>query len=135
MLLVAQRVVSPKGQRGTNAFVYRHGGYEWEHPPEPETLSGSLVQSRITVPPPGNRVVAYLDILVPDDWSIATIDAVIASFRSSRSPRLPAHHVDGRALLRFDLDRRLLAVWRGELEALYAAARELALYSGELRPV
>lgn len=70
MLLVAQRVISPHtGNRGVNLYKYAHGRTWTQVPPglHPDHNHGQLVWSDQQLPPPGNRIVSYLDVVVPDD--------------------------------------------------------------------
>lgn len=133
MLLVAQRVVSTSGKAGTNAFVYRHGNYTGAEPPDPDDFEGILVGSIVELPPGGNNVSSYLDVVVPDEWSIERIDHLVEEVRSTSTMRLPCRIVRGPALVRFGLSERLASIWRGELRALYQAARRAGLDSGEVR--
>ncbi|OGQ23935.1 MAG: hypothetical protein A2138_19440 [Deltaproteobacteria bacterium RBG_16_71_12] len=133
MLLVAQRVLSPTGARGTNAFVYLHGNYVWDDPPSPGLIGGELIRSHVEVAPPGNRVASYLDVLAPDEWTLTQVDAVIAQVCAGRG-ELPGVVQRGAALVRFDIDRAAAGAWRSEVQALYAVARATALASSEIRP-
>ncbi len=70
MLLVAQRVLAPHtGRHGVNLYKYAHDLTWTKVPPElhPDRNHGRLVWSDLQLPPPGNRIVSYLDIVVPDD--------------------------------------------------------------------
>jgi hypothetical protein len=71
MLLTAQRVISPHLRaRGVNVFQYLHGPNSWERVPNnflPEANPGELVAQWIQVPPGGNRVVSFLDVVAPDE--------------------------------------------------------------------
>lgn len=72
MYVSAQRVMSPMtGQRGVNIFVYSHGCV-WDGPVPvellPEVNPGALVWRDIQLPPPGNRILSYLDVVAPDDF-------------------------------------------------------------------
>lgn len=132
MLLVTQRVVSASGQQGTNAFLYRHGAVLWTEPQSPDILPRTLVRSHVEVTPAGNRVLSYLDICVPDDWTVATIDKLVQAALAAKAT-LPDVFTQGVALVRFDLDRALATVWRSEVSDLYRVVHDLALYSGEVR--
>jgi hypothetical protein len=67
MYLTAQRVTSPSGEDAINGFLYDHGAVAWEEPPEPiGGAIGQLARTFIMVPPGGNKVLSYIDIVAPD---------------------------------------------------------------------
>jgi hypothetical protein len=71
VLLTAQRVVSPASRRhGVNVYQYMHE-YEWTGrvPDEflPHNNTGVLMRKWEQLPGGGNRVVSYLDLVVPND--------------------------------------------------------------------
>lgn len=68
MYATAHRVRNQQGQEGINAFVHKHGNIPW---PEmawqmPEQQPGTIVQEKIDIPPGGNDVLAFLDVIAPD---------------------------------------------------------------------
>lgn len=76
MLLSAQRVRSPDGRIGVNAFRFKHGasisGIDWTSmkPHEFErlfSLPATLDAEIIEVAPGGNEVLAFIDVAGPDD--------------------------------------------------------------------
>lgn len=80
MYATAHRVVNPKGEEGVNAFLHRHGpDFPW--PEEawnlPETQPGDQVWEQVSLPPGGNRVRSYLDLLCPDDTRPAEVDVAL----------------------------------------------------------
>ncbi len=80
MYAAAHRVVHRDGRTGINAFLHHHGPqFSWPAAPWtlPETNPGDLVRERIEVPPGGNRVLSYLDVLAPDDATPAEIDVAL----------------------------------------------------------
>jgi hypothetical protein len=90
MRLTAQRVASPEGKEGINAFCYLHGPQTWLDEPPADVINnpGHLAHSHVEVLPPGNRVRSYLDVLAPDHVpsdKIArdVIDAVALLFNRS----------------------------------------------------
>jgi hypothetical protein len=128
MYLTAQRVVSPSGTEGINAFAYGHGPYSWRGAPPftPEQNPGTLFEASVEpqVPPPGNSVRSYLDVLTPDDTPRKTIERAFEHLVSGTPPGpLPATAVMGPCWFRFSMEEKLAAAgWRGELRALFARA-------------
>jgi hypothetical protein len=124
MYVTAHRVVSPStGAEGVNAFHYIHGGYVWEGapPPEfhPETNPGTLFNDAVEVPPPGNRVRSYLDVVAPDDTPAGEIERAVAEATAREVPsRFPATWTTGRLWVRLGLEGALVPVWRQELRLL-----------------
>jgi hypothetical protein len=74
MYVAAQRVCSPGGALGINAFVFLHGegeiaGVSWSCPDVDviaEQHPGTLVVQRVEQPSGGNEVLSYLDVAAPD---------------------------------------------------------------------
>jgi len=72
--VVAQRVLSPGGRSGVNAFLFFHGdvdipGVSWNDPDVDIIANahpGTLALQRVEQPSGGNVVVSYLDIVAPD---------------------------------------------------------------------
>ena len=129
MYLTAQRVVSPSCLEGLNAFFYTHGAQTWSGLPPPDMPDkdpGTLVQELITVPPPGNHVRSYLDIVAPDETPSAEIRQSLVTFlsRVQREP-LPWVGVVGRCFFRNGLDKALATRWRPEIAQLYQVASGL----------
>lgn len=129
MYLTAQRVIAHGGQEGINAFHYKHGAQSWSGLPPPgipDQDPGVLAGERIAVPPPGNRVRGYLDIVAPDDTPAGEIRQSLVMFlsRVQRAP-LPWEGVVGRCLFRVGLEQALAGQWRRELAQLYRALSEL----------
>ena len=121
MRLAAQRVVSPGGQEGINAFYYLHGPYTWlDEPPAQITNNpGELVNERIVVSPPGNHVRSYLEILAADHTPSRRIARdVLDAVNLLESRPLPLNVRHGDTTFDFNAELRLAAAWRGELEAL-----------------
>lgn len=127
MYLVAQRVSSSAGQEGINAFFYTHGPCVWVGDPPPAVLPennpGELVTQRLTVPPPGNRVRSYLDLVAPDERTDAWLVGVLRHLaQNAEMHRLPWNIAHDGCLCRFHLERALLPRWREELAHLLQAA-------------
>ncbi len=132
MYLTAQRVVTPIGQQtGINVFLYSHPNRAWRIPPNdiPDKDHGKLVNKKIDVQPPGNRVQSYIDIVAPDetkDYEIVRRLLVVLR-RLERQP-LPWEAVEAPCLFRLWMEPELAKTWLREVSALATAA--LALLSG-----
>lgn len=131
MYLSAQRVRSSGGAEGVNAFHYLHGQYMWQGlPPEgiPDQNPGTLVAQAIAVPPPGNRVHSFLDVVAPDDASWSEIrPAFIAFVSAAQRQPLPWVGVFGRCLFRINMDRDAAQRWSHEIADLYRAAQAVRI--------
>ena len=131
MYLTAQRVQSAQGAHGINAFQYLHGPYVWQGlPPQgvPDQNPGTLVAQAIVVPPPGNRVQSYLDLVAPDETSWSEIRAAFITFISAaqRQP-LPWVGVFGRCFFRINMDRSIAIRWSHEIADLYRAIQAVRI--------
>jgi hypothetical protein len=125
MRLAAQRVVSPGGRQGVNAFCYLHGPHVWLDTPPPEIAShpGHLVESRIEVKPPGNRVRSYLEILAPDDTpSRAILEKALDIVGLLENRPLPLQVQSGEVGFEFNAELGLAAPWRYEFDVLLKRA-------------
>jgi hypothetical protein len=128
MYIAAQRVISPStGAEGVNAFYYRHGPDAWsEFPPAgiPDQNPGTLIRQSIAVPPPGNAVRSYLDIVAPDDTTWFEIYQAFVTF-ISHIQRQPFPWIDsvGRCYFRIGMEFDLASNWQRELATLHRAAR------------
>jgi hypothetical protein len=130
MYLTAQRVVAPKtGEIGINAFLYLHPGRTWTVPPNeiPDKVPGRLKKTNIAIPPPGNRIRSYLDIVAPDEISGEELKRRLLTFlkRVERQP-FPWDAVEGACRFRIEMDAQLASAgWSKEVAALAGAAVEL----------
>ena len=126
MLLTAQRVRSHSGNEGINAFCYLHGAYVWpgEPPPGvPDSNPGERANESVAVPPGGNRVRSYLDIITPDETPTTEVAATVRSFVAVvRKRQLPWVATVGRCTFRFGLELGLEPTWTTEFRALLEAA-------------
>lgn len=127
MYLTAQRVVSPAGQEGINAFFYLHGPRTWiDAPPAdvwPEHNPGELVAQHLSVSPPGNRVRSYLDLIAPDDRSDGWLLGVVKHLaHNAELHPLPWNIAQDGCLCRFHLEHAMLPQWHEELAQLLRAA-------------
>ncbi|HKY34432.1 MAG TPA: hypothetical protein VJN18_00720 [Polyangiaceae bacterium] len=126
MLLTAQRVRNLAGLEGINAFCNLHGSYEWfGEPPTgiPDINPGTRVNDSVVVPPGGNRVRSYLDIVAPDETPTAEVIAAVRRFvLAVRADSLPWAATVGRCTFRFGLDLGLEQQWAAEFQQLLEAA-------------
>lgn len=132
MYIAAQHVVSPStGAAGVNAFYYRHGPLTWpEAPPRsiPDQNPGTLVRQSIEVPPPGNSVRSYLDIIAPDDITWHEIYQAFFTFISNVQRRpLPWIEDVGRCSFRVGIEFGLVNSWQREIARLYRAAQAVGM--------
>lgn len=127
MYLTAQHVIAPRsGAEGINAFYYVHGPLDWGVPPPemPDQEPGELTYESIAVPPPGNRVRSYLDMVAPDDAPWAEIrQSFLAFVTQTQQQQLPWVGVVGRCLFRIGMDLAAANRWQRELAELYQAAQ------------
>lgn len=132
MYLTAHHVVSPTDHReGVNTFLYRHEALDWDAAPPvgiPEQNPGTLVARTISVPPPGNRVRSYFDIVAPDAARWLEVRDALLEFlaREQRKP-LPWRGPSGRCSFELGMETQLSPRWIGELAILYGAAQALRL--------
>jgi hypothetical protein len=90
MLLTAQRVMSARAHaRGVNVYQYLHGPHAWERVTDeflPEVNPGELVAQWIQLPPGGNRVVSFLDVVAPDEMGSVDLHQRLASMKHRLQP-------------------------------------------------
>jgi hypothetical protein len=128
MYLVVQRVSHPSGAEGINAFHYVHYDDDWVVPPHPDEDPGHLVNENVVVPPPGNRVRSYLDIVAPDNAAWSEIrQALLAFLLDHESEPMPWIGTSGRMRFRIGMDQALAQNWSSEATALYQAAKAIRL--------
>jgi hypothetical protein len=131
MYLTAQRVRSSGGAEGVNAFQYAHGSYAWQGlPPEgiPDKNPGTLVAQTLVVPPPGNRVRSYLDVVAPDETSWSEIRPAFITFVSEAERRpFPWIGVSGRSFFRIGMEQALAKQWQREIADLYRAVQAVRI--------
>lgn len=85
MYITAQRVISPAGQLGINAFLFVHRdqqvpGMSWSTPDVAviaDAHPGTLVLQRVERPAGGNDIVSYLDIAAPDSVGIEHLGRIL----------------------------------------------------------
>jgi hypothetical protein len=129
--LTAQRVVSPRGLgQGVNSFRYQ----QHRAPIPGASLLGSidrdpgtLTSRSVVLPPPGNNVRSYVDIVVPDDATEDQLAEWIEDFIRSVLPDqpMPWSRETGHHAIRFLCERSLALVWDQEVRFLSGATTVL----------
>lgn len=123
MILTAQHVRAASGAEGINAFCRLHGPTGWSQPWQGDLSEGELVNRAISVPPGGNSVRSYLDVIAPDETPTQEIrNAVIPFIAQSRGQPLPWVATVGPCTFRFGVELGLHANWSEELRQLLLAA-------------
>lgn len=123
MYVTAHRVRTRHLVEGINAYLYAHGGYTWQTPPEPEIEPGELVNSMLTVAEVGgNEVRSFLDIVAPDGtWWSELRPRLMQFVDSNRRNSFPWRGVVHGCLFRLGMDQQLARAWQNELAHLYRA--------------
>lgn len=127
MRLVAQRVRSPSTHReGINAFCYLHGPVTWLDDPPADLPGGVLMNARAEVPPPGNRVRSYLEIVAPDETPSHVMEREVEdSIDLLENQPFPLRLQSGDTTFQFDVESALAPAWRQEMRALLHRALEV----------
>jgi hypothetical protein len=125
--LTSQRVSAPGDERtGINTYLYRHeesvSSMDWSRPELARIVDefpGTLVAHDTEVPPGGNLIRSYLDIVAADSMPMDEVDSALQQFDKEWSPSRVGQviHVGGVAL-RLGLELRLEARAREELREL-----------------
>lgn len=129
MYLTAHLVRSRDGEEGINAFLHLHGnGFPWPQEPAtlPDTNPGKTVRHQTSIPPGGNGVRAYLDILAPDGTSKEQLErALIELGRDLNERRNPTVFRHGAVVVRFGVELGLEGLRAQQLDMLVPAAMRL----------
>ncbi len=111
MYLTAHRLVTPLGDEGVNAFLHLHGDqFAWPDDPAPLATSnpGEIVERNTEVPPGGNRVLAYLDVLAPDGTPAAEIRAALLALAGDLDGRAnPTWSEQDRITVKFGVEKAI----------------------------
>jgi hypothetical protein len=107
----------PSGDEGINAFKYVHGR-DWLEPPAgvPDDDPGRLVKYQFEVPPGGNRVRSFLDVIAPDSSEWEDVRAAIQGGLALSKP--PMNFTYAACRIRFSLDEGLRPRWLEEFRQL-----------------
>ena len=108
MYLTSQRVsILGMEATGINTFLYRHPeqtlGIDWNTPDLArvvDELPGTLTARKIEVPPGGNAVRSYLDIVATDSTSADVVERALQKFVRELTPARLSHvvHISGVAI-------------------------------------
>ncbi len=85
MYVTAHRVQAPSGERGVNAFLHLHGEtFPWPADPSslPEVDPGRIARTSAAIPPGGNTVLSYLDVLARDGTAPEKIARALRAFET-----------------------------------------------------
>lgn len=124
MYITAHRVTRDTSDH-TNAFIHVHGSdFPWPTDASglPETDPGQNLETlrHIELPPGGNRVRSYLDVLAPDDTAWSVLDNALHALAQDIDQRLnPAIFKYGPVTVRFGVDFGLTPSRRAELTRLH----------------
>jgi hypothetical protein len=90
--------------------------------------SGSLVNQLISVPPPGNRVRSFLDIVAPDELPWPSIQSAFVAFATARQEAaFPWTGTTGSCGFGMSMEEALARSWKAEVANLYRMAFTLRL--------
>lgn len=135
MYLTAHRVRHESGATGYNGFMYLHGGEpistHLESDEVGESPPGECVAKTISVPPGGNSVDSYLDVVVPDDFSEERLADELGHIGAELDPDLDRATVErGEVGVRFVSTHRVPGSSKDEFKRLsnvvVALRRQLA---------
>ncbi|HYO66004.1 MAG TPA: hypothetical protein VEU33_07980 [Archangium sp.] len=127
MYLTSQRVSAPGDARtGINTYLYRHEqavpSIDWSRPDLARIVDefpGTLVAHDMKVPPGGNLIRSYLDIVAPDSTHVDEIDLALQQFDKEWLDSRAGQVIQVRGVaLRLGLELRLEAHAQEELRAL-----------------
>lgn len=138
MYATAQHVVSSAGSAGINSFLHRHGA-EFSWPADtravallPSERPGEEVSRHVVVPPGGNPVRSYLDLLAPDGTDVAELLSAIREAEAAVEEQLDTEWVvaRGAVVIVFGVEGSLASARRGEFKRLATEVESLLV--GEL---
>ena len=135
MFLTAQRVAQGREQ-GVNAFLYLHNRDISDEDPVAllDAPPGTLQVQMEELPSGGNRIRSFLDLVVPDQATRASIEALLDLFDHRKAPAsFPWVLRFGTAAARLHMDMALATVWQEEVEALVELTRACVLSYPGLR--
>jgi hypothetical protein len=129
MYVTAHLVRANSGDEGINGFLHHHGAdFAWPADPAalPDAQPGAIVARRIDLPPGGNRVRAYLDVVAPDGTPRAALDQALAAFtRDLAERRNPTVFTAGDVAIRFGVELGLERIRDHQLAMLAGVVRAL----------
>ena len=130
MYLTAQRVVSHKNQSGINIFLHMHKDGKQPIMENISTITyvaeintGDIVDENCELPPGGNRVKSYIDIVSSNDITQDIIENTIKMAKSKiSSAELPFQQIIGSVGIRFGAEIGLYEIVSQEYDDLTNAA-------------
>lgn len=129
MYITAHLVKSIDQREGINAFLHVHGtSFAWPDDASslPETTPGETALHHTDLPPGGNQVRAYLDILAPDRTPRGAIaQGLTALSHDLRERRNPTVFRQGVVTIRFGVEPGLEGLRAQQLEMLTRPAMQL----------
>jgi len=129
MYVTAHLVRSSEGDEGINAFVHVHGvQFPWPQDAAPlaDADPGRVVHRRIDLPPGGNEVRAYLDVLAPDESPRDAIEDALTRLASDLEERRnPTVFIQGAVTIRFGVELGLERLRAQQLHMLAPIALRL----------
>lgn len=127
MYLTAQRLRTLDGNIGINVLLCQHGsmnipGMSWDEPSVElvaERFPGTVVAQRLDVPPRGNHVLSYLDIVARDSVPVESILRALGSAERDLAGKCPPflYRLEGVGI-RFALEPGMEGVESEEFNAL-----------------
>jgi len=133
--VTAHHVVSQAGAAGINGFLHRHGA---DFPWPADTRAVALLPSEapgdevsrpghVAVPPGGNSVRSYLDLLAPDGTDIAELLSALREAEATVEEQLDTEWVvaRGAVVLVFGVEGSLASARRGEFKRLATEVESL----------
>jgi hypothetical protein len=130
MYLTAQRVISYDARQGINAYVDLLADRlptDTGAPASPSAIPTAIKRCE-ALPPAGNRVRSFLDIVAPAPLSVAEVqrlfDQAIAGLAAENLGHVEIQQ--GALTLRFGLEASLAMAWRREVRTLFETALHLA---------
>jgi hypothetical protein len=123
MYITAHRVRTRHDEEGINAYLYAHGSFIWQVPPEPEEEPGELINMLLTVDTVGgNQVRSFLDIVAPDElWWSEVRPRFIEFVGANRLTPFPWKGVVNGCRFRVGMVGELARTWQHEVAHLYRA--------------
>lgn len=129
MYITAHLVKSRDQREGINAFLHVHGAsFAWPEDASalPDAMPGTTVLHHTDLPPGGNQVRAYLDVLAPDRTARAEIEqALTALSQDLRERGNPTVFRHGAVTIRFGVEPALDGLRAPQLEMLARSALQL----------
>lgn len=130
MYLTSHRVQSQAGDEGINAWMHVHGKVTWPTSLRQildlvETTPGQLVDHSYGLKPGGNSVLAYLDVIAPNDTPRDLIIAAIDHLYRVDPQEAPIAILAGPIAVRMSACSGRRKLWAQDVEDLSRAVENL----------